>query len=174
VSLPPKAQSAAFAGCGVLLMLGLPAIGWLICLLIYLLKGERCAGAGVDDPTLPPIPASELADAIVTPMKALSNTLVLIGVIALLVYTNPSLESYSRYVRQQMLRGSSNPDAPGGGLNAALGGVAGYFIRNASTRSNYVIFSLYHTNLGSKPISCVGALDNFFACKNLPNATDRR
>lgn len=97
-------------------------------------------------------------------MKPLSTTLILIGAIALLAFTNPTLDEYSVYARHHLLNQSDSQDVGRRDFDLAFGGIASYFVENASRRTNYVLFSVFHTDLGSRHMRCLGALGNFFAC----------
>lgn len=97
-------------------------------------------------------------------MKLLSTTLILIAVVGLLVYTNPTLDEYSNYMRQQIVHEANDQDQESRSLAVALGGIASYFISNATTRENYVVFSVFKTELGPKRKRCIGLLGNFFGC----------
>lgn len=94
-------------------------------------------------------------------MNALIATIVKLAILGLLVATNPSRIDYSTFIRQEMVREAQKD----GGLSEALmlifGGFAEGVISNVTTRDNYLIFSIYTTNIGEDELVVLGVLGSF-------------
>lgn len=94
-------------------------------------------------------------------MKALTGTIVNLAILGLLVATNPSPMDHSTFIRQELAREAQND----GGLSEVLmllfGGFAESVISNATTRDNYLIFSIYTTNIGEDELVVLGVLGSF-------------
>lgn len=94
-------------------------------------------------------------------MKALITTIVLLAILGLLVATNPSPKDHSAYVRQELAKEAQNDGGLSEALMLLLGGVAESVVSNATTRDNYLIFSIYTTNLGGDELVVLGVLGRF-------------
>ena len=100
-------------------------------------------------------------------MKLISLTLFIIAIVALLVYTNPTMDEYTEFAGQQIVKRSDSKNEQNGVLSSMLSNVAGALAAGSTTRRNFVLFSIYRTTSGPKPQECIGILDNFFGCRIL-------
>lgn len=89
--------------------------------------------------------------------------IVAVAVIGLLALTNPKMEDFKSYLKQEILKSSTRDPAHShpilGGLVASLVGAT---VDSVTTRDNFVIGSLYTVQLGSKHAVFLGALGLFF------------
>ncbi len=90
-----------------------------------------------------------------------------IGVGAILALTNPTQESYERFLHQQILGESNRSGNLGPALGFLFGGFASSFLSSSAVRTNFVLFSTYHLTLGDTTLTTIGILGNFV---NLPNS----
>lgn len=97
-------------------------------------------------------------------MKGLITAVALIGIALLLALTNPTTDDYADYFRAELAREAGN-DQFAGALVSLFGGVAGSLFANATTRDNYVLFSVYTTSINRDEIVTLGMLGNFFVLK---------
>lgn len=94
-------------------------------------------------------------------MKKLLIPIALIAFILILVITNPGPEAYSDYLREEMTEEAEREGEVAGALAAIFGGVAESIFESATTRANYVLFSVYTTELDSDALVVLGILGNF-------------
>lgn len=94
-------------------------------------------------------------------MKALIISVATAAVLALLALTNPDTEDYSRYLRDEMSDGGSDEDEIAEAVRGVFGGIAGGLLASASSRDNYLLFSIYTTDLGTDELVTLGILGNF-------------
>jgi hypothetical protein len=94
-------------------------------------------------------------------MKGLIVAVLLVGVVLLLGITNPDTESYASYLRQELTDEANAESELAGALVSIFGGVAESILGNATTRDNYVLFSVYTTALDSDELVVLGILGNF-------------
>ena len=99
-------------------------------------------------------------------MKGIVTAIVLIGIVLLFVITNPSTDDYEDYMRQEMIKESQGEDELSSALGSLFGGVAGSLLANASTRKNYLVYSVYATDLGNSDLVVLGVLGNFFVLED--------
>ncbi len=101
-------------------------------------------------------------------MKAIAFLMLLIAALGLLAYTNPTLDSYQRYLQQSILRQAKQKANPvEQALGTVLGGVASGIIASQTVRTDYVFWSTYETNLtDSERLRATGALQNFYVLEN--------
>jgi hypothetical protein len=92
-------------------------------------------------------------------MKTMLLTVVLVSVLGLLVATNPTPDEYQDFLRQQMVQDSKS-DVERSVLSF-FGGFASRVVAGQAHRSNYVVLSLYDTNLGQEHLRVLGILNNF-------------
>lgn len=97
-------------------------------------------------------------------MKYLILTLIIIAILGFMIATNPTLDDYSDYIKQEYVNENEEQGEFTKGLKGIFGGIAGDVIASATTRKNYVFFSLYNTDLSSDKYSCVGIFGNFINC----------
>jgi energy-converting hydrogenase Eha subunit H len=94
-------------------------------------------------------------------MKGLIITIALVAFLALLALSNPDADEYSDYLREELAREAGEEDELAGALMAIFGGLAESVLANASSRDNYVLFSIYTTNLDPDELVVLGILGNF-------------
>ena len=94
-------------------------------------------------------------------MKGLIITIALVAFIALLALTNPDTDEYSDYLREELAREAREEDELAGALMAIFGGLAESVLANATSRDNYVLFSVYTTDLDPDELVVLGILGNF-------------
>lgn len=96
-------------------------------------------------------------------MKMLSIVILLVAVVGLLVFTNPTMDDFDTYIRQSVIKESEKQtqDALGRFLGSIVGGVAGSVISSQTVRSDYLLFSLYEARLGSEKLKALGICRNF-------------
>lgn len=94
--------------------------------------------------------------------------IVLIVLLGLLAFTNPSMDDFQNHVRQSILKESRRGDAPSMEqvFGSLLGGFAGSLIASQTVRTDYFIFSTYEVGLGAKRMRTVGVFRNFFVLEN--------
>jgi hypothetical protein len=94
-------------------------------------------------------------------MKSLSMTILLVAVGGLLATTNPKIADYERFLHDRIVQESADKDEFRKALGSLLGGLTSSLLVNATTRSDYVFFSLYDTRFDGKDVKVLGALNNF-------------
>jgi hypothetical protein len=92
-------------------------------------------------------------------MKTMLLTIVLVALLGLLVATNPSPDEYQGFLQQQM--GQDSKSDVERGMLSLFGGFASRMVAGQAHRSNYVVLSLYDTNLGQERLRVLGILHNF-------------
>lgn len=96
-------------------------------------------------------------------MKLFSVTLILIGLLGLLAYTNPKLDSYDQFINQRIIEKTRKAKDPlEGAIGSLLGGFAAKLITQQTVRKDYVFFSTYDTAIGNEHLRAVGVLNNFY------------
>ncbi|HEY0963020.1 MAG TPA: DUF4359 domain-containing protein [Pseudomonadales bacterium] len=98
-------------------------------------------------------------------MKGLITAVVLVGVALLLAVTNPGTDDYAEYFGEELAREAQQEDALAGAIVSMFGGVAESLFANATSRDNYVLFSVYTTSFDSDEIVTLGILGNFIVLK---------
>jgi len=91
-----------------------------------------------------------------------SSVIVMVAIVGLLAFTNPTLDSYEHHIHQVITQEANKRDDLTQTLGTLFGGVASSLIANSTVRNNYVLFSTYDSNLGSRHLKFVGILGNFF------------
>jgi len=91
-----------------------------------------------------------------------TSTIVVLSIVGLLTLTNPKLDSYEQYIHQVITQEANKRDDLTRTLGTLFGGVASSLITSSTVRNNYVLFSTYDLNLGSRHLKYVGVLGNFF------------
>lgn len=92
-------------------------------------------------------------------MKSISSAIIIVALLGLLAYTNPPLDSYEIFLRQQMIQ-ESKTDLERA-LASLLGGFASRVVVNQTIRKDYVFLSTYDTNIGNEHLRVLGILNNF-------------
>ena len=96
-------------------------------------------------------------------MKSLSSTIFMVALLGLLVYTNPTLESYESFLHQQILEDADRQgDALSKTFGYFFGGFASSLITRMTIRKDYILWSTYETMMGDEHLRVLGILKNFF------------
>ena len=104
-------------------------------------------------------------------MKSLSSVIVIVALLGLLVYTNPTREKYENFLHQRILQESQQQKELGSAcLGSFLGGLASRFIASQTIRKDYIVLSLYETNIGNESLSVLGILNNFIVLEEPQSA----
>ena len=99
-------------------------------------------------------------------MKKIIITLVIIAILGFMIATNPTIDDYSSFTKNEIIDNAKDEDKLTRGFAVLFSGVKSSVITSATTRSNYVFFSLYKTDLPTVKISCIGIFGNFINCVN--------
>jgi len=100
-------------------------------------------------------------------MKLFSITLILIALLGLLAYTNPSLNNYDQFISQRIIEETRKEKDPmAGALGSLLGGFAANLMTKQTVRKDYVFFSTYDTAFGDEHTRAIGVLNNFYITEN--------
>jgi hypothetical protein len=80
-----------------------------------------------------------------------------------MVYTNPSKDDLSNYVRQYVMKESQEKmkDPHGQFLSTILGGIAGSVMSSQTVRTDYILFSTYGIQFGKERLKALGIFRNF-------------
>ncbi len=84
-----------------------------------------------------------------------------VGIAALFAFTNPDMPDYEQYLRKEIVQNSQNSDVVTQTVSTLFSGLASGLIVNFTTRTNFLLFSLYETNMAQNHYKVLGALDNF-------------
>ena len=96
-------------------------------------------------------------------MKLFSFTLILIGLLGLLAYTNPKLDNYDQFISQRITEETRKEKDPlAGALGSLLGGFAANVMTKQTIRKDYIFFSTYDASFGNEHIRAIGVLNNFY------------
>ncbi len=95
--------------------------------------------------------------------KSLAIIITLLALASLLVYTNPSKDDLSNYVRQYVMKESQKTmkDPQGQFLSAILGDIAGGVMSSQTVRTDYILFSTYEVQFGKERFKALGIFGNF-------------
>ena len=93
---------------------------------------------------------------------SLNKIVVAIALLALLVYTNPTIEAYGNFVRQEIVQRTGDHNDLTSILASFFGGILGSAITSTTTRTDFIFFSIYNTALGTENTKVIGILNNFF------------
>jgi hypothetical protein len=104
-------------------------------------------------------------------VKSLFSIILLIALLGLLAYTNPSLESYETFIRQQIIEESKTDLERALGL--FFGGYASRFVASQTVRKDYVFLSTYDTGIGDEHLRTLGILNNFIILETPPSLKAR-
>jgi hypothetical protein len=96
-------------------------------------------------------------------MKASALVIALIALLGMLIFTNPSMDDFSDYVRQKIVKETQKDvqDPLGQFLGSIMGGIAGGLAGTQTVRSDYVLFSIYELKVGKERLKALGVLKNF-------------
>lgn len=94
-------------------------------------------------------------------MRVLTVVVVALCLLGLLAFTNPRMEDFEQYLRQEILVESGKGDDLGKALGALVSGVASSLLTAATVRNDYVFWSTYETTLGTDRLRVLGIFRNF-------------
>ena len=96
-------------------------------------------------------------------MKSLAIIIAVVALVGLMVYTNPSKDDLSNYVRQYVMKESQKKikDPQGQFLGTILGGIAGSVMSSQTVRTDYILFSTYEVQFGKERFKALGIFGNF-------------
>lgn len=100
-------------------------------------------------------------------MASRTRTIVTVTVLALLAYTNPTMEAYEEFIRKQIIQETRKQDDLSKVLGSLFGGFVSGLIANATIRRDFIFLSFYDTDLGSDRIKVIGILNNFIVVGSL-------
>ena len=96
-------------------------------------------------------------------MKSLASVIVFVAVVGLMVYTNPTMDDFSNYARQYVIKESQREtkDPLGRLFGSILGGIAGGVVSSQTIRTDYVVLSTYELQIGKERLRALGVFRNF-------------
>ncbi|MBK7493355.1 MAG: DUF4359 domain-containing protein [Nitrosomonas sp.] len=100
-------------------------------------------------------------------MPSLTKTIVAVTLLALLTYTNPSMEAYEKFIHEQILQETRTQDDLTKFFGSLFGGFVSSLITNSTIRRDFIILSFYDTDFGGEQLKVVGILSNFFVISPL-------
>ena len=92
-----------------------------------------------------------------------------LGFLALLFATNPTMDQYEQYVRQELLKDASANGQVGQTLGTMFSGIASHFIGDATLRHDCFLVSIFESNFGDNHQRALGILNHFIKLE--PNTT---
>lgn len=106
-------------------------------------------------------------------MKLLSLVLILIATLALLGFTNPSMDDYSNFIRQRVVQEAhkDKEDTFGQLFSPLLGGIAGSLVASQTIRNDYIFFSIYEAQFGKERFKSLGLLRRFMVLESPKSCT---
>lgn len=102
----------------------------------------------------------------------ITKTVIGVTILALLVYTNPTMENYGEFIRNKIVQETRKQDNFSKVLGSLFGGIVSGVITNTTIRKDFIIFSFYNTDLEKENIKVVGILNNFIVLHPLESKTD--
>ena len=101
-------------------------------------------------------------------MKSLAIVIALVALAGLMVYTNPSMDDLSNYVRQYVMKESQEKmkDPQGQFLSTILGDIVGGVMSSQTVRTDYILFSTYEVQFGKERFKALGIFRNFILLEN--------
>lgn len=96
-------------------------------------------------------------------MKLLTAVIVLVFLLGLMAYTNPTPDKYEGFINRLVLEETAKQKDPlVNAAGAMFGGFASRLIVDQTQREDYVFLSVYHASLGKERLRAVGMFNNFF------------
>lgn len=100
-------------------------------------------------------------------MTSLTKTIVAVTLLALLIYTNPTLEAYEEFIRKEIIQETRKQDGLSKVLGSLFGGFVSGLLANSTIRRDFIIFSFYDTDLGGERLKVFGVFNNFIVMRSL-------
>jgi hypothetical protein len=96
-------------------------------------------------------------------MRSLATVLALVALLGLMAYTNPSMEDFSNFVRQEVMKESQKEVKGhlGQFMSSMIGSIAGGLVSTQTLRTDYLFLSTYTLPLGDERIKALGIFRNF-------------
>ena len=95
-------------------------------------------------------------------MKKFLTIIIIAGILALMVYTNPKQKDYRNFVRQEMVaEAQQNKNSLEGAIAPIFSGVLSELFTTQTIRKDYIFFSVFETRIGDDYYVVLGALNNF-------------
>ena len=104
-------------------------------------------------------------------MKSLSGTIIIVALLGLLAYKNPTLDDYEHFMRQKITEESKTDVEKA--LGFFFGDFASRFVASQTVRKDYIFLSTYDTELNGEHLRAFGILNNFIILENPPSLKSR-
>lgn len=100
-------------------------------------------------------------------MKVLSTVIVILAVLGLLAFKNPSMDDYHNYLRQSIVKEfqKEKSEVLEQVLGPLVGGLASTLVSSRTVRTDLIFMSLYEARLGDEKLKVLGILNNFIVLK---------
>lgn len=92
-------------------------------------------------------------------LRSLSITIIVVVFVGLLIATNPTIETYEQFVHQKTNKEASKQDQVSRALGVLFGGFPSQLFANATFRHDYLLFSIYDTEIGNNHLKALGIFD---------------
>lgn len=95
-------------------------------------------------------------------MKRLTSIIVLVFLLGLMAYTNPTLDKYEGFINRLVLEETAKQKNPLANVAGAMfGGFASRLIVEQTQRKDYIFLSVYHASLGKENLRAIGMFNSF-------------
>ncbi|MGI0025480.1 MAG: DUF4359 domain-containing protein [Nitrososphaera sp.] len=94
-------------------------------------------------------------------MKSVLITIIIIALSGLLVFTNPTMDSYEQFVHQKIIQEATKQDHLSQAVGLLFGGIASHLLANATIRQDCLLLSVYYTDFGNDHLRALGILNHF-------------
>jgi len=84
-----------------------------------------------------------------------------LGFLGLLFVTNPTMDQYEQFVRQQLLTEANAKGQVGQTLGTMFSGIASHFVADATLRHDYFFVSIFEAEFGDQHMRALGILNHF-------------
>ena len=102
-----------------------------------------------------------------TNMKSITATILVVALLGLLAYKNPTLDSYEHFMRQKITEESKTDVEKA--LGFFFGDFASRFVASQTIRKDYIFLSTYDTELSGEHLRALGILNNFIILETPPS-----
>ncbi len=100
-------------------------------------------------------------------MKALVLVILLALLLGLMTSTNPTVHDYSEFLRNELVQQTADEeDDILQALMVIFGALTENVIAASTSRTDYLILSVYETDIETYHIECIGVFGKFFGCKS--------